>query len=313
GQWAAAVAGWASHNAVHRSAAGPDRNAEYLLYQTLVGAWPIEADRMVAYMEKATKEAKVHTTWSTPNEEYDAAVRDFVTSILSDDWFLDDMARFVAAEKVVEAGRVNSLAQAALLLTCPGSADLYQGTELWDHSLVDPDNRRPVDYEVRRRLLASLSGAGGGGGSGGVAAGGSVVAGGAGFGAAGGGGGAPAVGDDGAAKMWLIHRLLQDRRDRPEAYGPASGYEELAVEGPDRDHVVAFWRSGGVVTVVPRLAARFLSGSGGMGLAGVDAAVRLPGGEWAPVLAGGGSLSGTVRVDDLWAAFPVAVLRGAGQ
>ncbi len=225
GHWREAVERWAEHNDRHSRGGAPDRNTEYLLYQTLVGAWPIGADRVQAYMEKATKEAKVHTSWVSPNAEYDDAVRSFVAGILGDEWFVADLERFLAQQRIVEAGRVNSLAQTAILFTAPGFADLYQGTELWDHSLVDPDNRRPVDYAERQRLLARVSGDGD----------------------------PPPVDSSGAAKLWLIHRLLVDRRGRPEAYGPESGYRPLAARGERVDHVVAFWRTGGVVTVVPRL------------------------------------------------------------
>src|SRR5262249_29388239 len=147
----------------------PDRNDEYLLYQTLLGAWPAEPmtaegiasfrERVAAYMQKATKEAKVHTSWVNPNEEYDDAVRQFVFRVLPDspdDPFLKDL--LALQRKVAFFGCFNSLAQVLLKLTCPGVPDFYQGSELWDLSLVDPDNRRPVDYRRRRELLSALQG-----------------------------------------------------------------------------------------------------------------------------------------------------------
>ncbi|MDQ3758286.1 MAG: malto-oligosyltrehalose synthase, partial [Actinomycetota bacterium] len=145
-QWAAFARRWVRHGAV-------DANAQYLLLQTLVGAWPISVERAAAYMEKATKEAKVHTSWTDPDPDYDAAARALVEEWLGHDAFVADIG--VLVDLVRERGRVNSLAQTLLLLTAPGVPDIYQGTELWDDSLVDPDNRRPVDYEERRRLLAS--------------------------------------------------------------------------------------------------------------------------------------------------------------
>jgi (1->4)-alpha-D-glucan 1-alpha-D-glucosylmutase len=285
GPWRAAVTAWAERNARYWGEQEPDRNAEYLLYQTLVGAWPIETDRVVAYMEKATKEAKVNTSWVSPNPEYDEALSAFVTRILADQGFVAALEEFLAVNRVVHAGRVNSLAQMALLLSSPGVPDIYQGTELWDHSLVDPDNRRPVDYELRRKLLAAMACV-------------EMV------GEAGVDTGPPAVGDDGAAKLWLTHRVLADRRARPDAYGPASEYNSLTVDGPDRNHVVAFSRRGGLVTVVPRL---------GQALASAqrepDARLVLPPGSWTDVLSGA-RFDGAVSVAELWAAFPVAVLAG---
>ena len=146
GAWESAVVRWAEQNTAHKQDGWPDRNAEYLLYQTLVGAWPIEAGRAGAFMLKAAKEAKVHTSWTDPNAGYDDALSAFVTAVLADRDFVADLEAFLAEHRIVERGRVNSLAQTALMLTCPGVPDLYQGTEVWDVSLVDPDNRRPVDY-----------------------------------------------------------------------------------------------------------------------------------------------------------------------
>jgi (1->4)-alpha-D-glucan 1-alpha-D-glucosylmutase len=263
------VARWAAHNDRYRGNAMPDRNDEYLLYQTLVGAWPIEAERVLGYMEKATKEAKVHTSWVSPNPDYDEAVRLFVTGVMGDDWFRAGLERFLAEQHIVEAGRTNSLAQTALLFTTPGFADLYQGTELWDHSLVDPDNRRPVDYELRRRLLSQAEGCA-----------------------------PPPVDDTGAAKLWLVQRLLADRRQRPDAYGPSSGYQPVPVRGSRADHVVAFQRGGGVVTVVPRLTL-------GIGEWG-DTTATLPEGDWVDVLTEAPVASGEIAA--LLARFPVAVL-----
>jgi (1->4)-alpha-D-glucan 1-alpha-D-glucosylmutase len=276
GPWRDAVERWAAHNDRYRTGDAPDRNDEYLLYQTLVGAWPIEQERLRAYMEKATKEAKVHTSWVNGDTAYDEAVRSFVCSVTGDGWFTADLERFLAEHHIVQAGRINSLAQTALLFTAPGFPDLYQGTELWDHSLVDPDNRRPVDYGIRERLLATI------------------------------GDEPPAVDDSGAAKVWLIRRLLHDRRRRPEAYGTASGYEPLIVRGEKADHVVAGWRSRGVVTVVPRLPL-------GVGLARHwgDTVVELPPGPWGDVVTGAPAAGPEAAVGTLLVQFPVAVLAPA--
>jgi (1->4)-alpha-D-glucan 1-alpha-D-glucosylmutase len=143
----------------------PDSNEEYLFYQTLIGVWPLESmdeqgrqsfiQRIQEYMIKAIREAKVHSSWLNPNEEYEQAARDFVSGILTEDGaFVQDFTEFQAP--IARAGMFNSLSQTLLKITVPGVPDFYQGTEIWDFSLVDPDNRRLVDYEHRKRLLDSL-------------------------------------------------------------------------------------------------------------------------------------------------------------
>ncbi|HEX3922343.1 MAG TPA: malto-oligosyltrehalose synthase [Streptosporangiaceae bacterium] len=275
GEWERAVAGWADGNERHKRDGWPDRNAEYLLYQTLVGAWPIDVGRASAFMLKAAKEAKVHTSWTDPNARYDDALSAFVTAVLADRGFVAGLEEFLATRRLVELGRVTSLAQTALLLTCPGIPDLYQGTELWDLSLVDPDNRRPVDYERRRELLEHLAGAG------------------------------PeealARADEGGPKQWLIHRVLGHRRRHPGAYRPGSGYEPLHAHGHLARHVVAFARSGGLAVVVPRLVARLDTGWPGT-------VVDLPDGDWRDILTGDPVPGGPAPVATLLRRFPVAVL-----
>lgn len=145
----------------------PDRNEEYLLYQTLVGAWPLTppddreyrvfCDRIQGYMHKALREAKVHTSWVNPNQAHEDAVSRFIAALLDrsrPNLFLEDFLPF--QERIARYGACNSLAQVLLKITAPGIPDFYQGTELWDFSLVDPDNRRPVDYDLRAGLLADL-------------------------------------------------------------------------------------------------------------------------------------------------------------
>jgi (1->4)-alpha-D-glucan 1-alpha-D-glucosylmutase len=283
--WERAAGRWARRNERHKRGGWPDRNAEYLLYQTLVGAWPIDAARAREYMAKAVREAKVHTSWTDPDPGYDEAVGAFTDAVLADQGFVADLEEFLAGQRIVELGRVSSLAQTALLLTCPGIPDLYQGTEVWDLSLVDPDNRRPVDYAARARLLGALAGAGPEEALARAAAGG--------------------------PKLWLIHRLLGHRRRCPGAYGPGSGYRALPVSGPRAGHAVAFTRTGGqarapgLAVVVPRLVARL--GHGRRGAWG-DTTVRIPDGDWADVLTGDPVRGGPVSMDMLLRRFPVAVL-----
>jgi (1->4)-alpha-D-glucan 1-alpha-D-glucosylmutase len=169
-RWRRAVSRWSRVNAPHRTRTetgwAPDRNDEYRLYQILVGIWPPEGDpvtppfidRVVQYMLKAIREAKLHTSWINQNEAYDRAVEAFVRGALaSSSPFVASFAPF--ALEAARAGVVNSLAQCVLKMSSPGVPDLYQGTELWDLHLVDPDNRHPVDYELRRSHLASMASA----------------------------------------------------------------------------------------------------------------------------------------------------------
>ncbi len=153
-RWGQRVRAWRDQNARHRRGGWPDGVMEYLLYQTMVGAWPVEQSRMAAYMEKAAREAKLHTSWIDPSPEYESALLDFVAAVYADGSFVAAVEEFTAP--LVQPGRVTSLATALLKLTSPGVPDIYQGCELWTLSLVDPDNRRPVDYAQRRELLRRL-------------------------------------------------------------------------------------------------------------------------------------------------------------
>jgi (1->4)-alpha-D-glucan 1-alpha-D-glucosylmutase len=167
-RWYRAVRRWQDMNRDLKTAIedqpAPDSNEEYLLYQTLLGAWPLDAageppqpfvQRIQEYMIKALREAKIHSSWLNPDEEYEQAARDFISKILSpEDAFVRDFDDFQTP--IARAGMYNSLSQTLLKIAAPGVPDFYQGTELWDFSLVDPDNRRPVDYKHRKRLLDSL-------------------------------------------------------------------------------------------------------------------------------------------------------------
>ncbi len=172
GEWRIHVNRWGRLNRKYKTdiegQTAPDRNEEYLLYQTLIGAWPFTAlddegfrrfvERIQTYMSKALRESKVHTSWINPDLIYEEAVNRFIESILDrarPNPFLDDFLPF--QERIAEYGIWNSLSQVLLKITAPGIPDFYQGTELWDLSLVDPDNRRPVDYAKRIALLGELT------------------------------------------------------------------------------------------------------------------------------------------------------------
>jgi (1->4)-alpha-D-glucan 1-alpha-D-glucosylmutase len=280
-RWAEAVRRWFAHNARHRSGGVPDANTEYLLYQTLVGAWPLDVERAIATMEKAAREAKAHTSWTRPDPVWEAALRSFITAIAADDEFQRDLAELVAP--LVAPGRINSLAQTLLKLTAPGVPDLYQGCELWTSSLVDPDNRRPVDFALRRRLLARLP----------EASPEEVLAG----------------MEEGLPKLWLVRQALHLRRRRPHCFGPGADYRPLPAAGARAAHAVAFCRAGEVAVAVPRLAQGLAGGWG-------DTGIELPAGAgdrgsaaaWCNELTGERVAAGPCRLADLLARFPVALL-----
>ncbi len=291
-EWGRAVRQWAALNARHKQTfedgPAPDPNEEYLLYQTLVGAWPLEpcsdseyaafVARIQAYAFKALHEAKVRSSWVNPNTEYDAAVKEFIAKVLDRDGNAEFLAEFRPfQEKVARFGLVNSLAQTLLKLTAPGAPDTYQGTELWDFSLVDPDNRRPVDYDCRRKLLAEVQAANARDLTGNMA--------------------------DGRIKLFVTHRALVARRDNPGLFSEGE-YQPLVAEGSAADHVVAFARVRGgraAVVVVPRLTARLDEGWG-------DTRLSVPPGNWRCAFTGATrAFTDNVPVAEPFADFPVVL------
>jgi len=232
-EWERAVRRWFAMNAAHRrNGPMPAPGDEAMLYQMIVGAWPFEDGDLGAYTErlagwqlKALREAKLATDWTAPNLEYEDAARSFLYTIMSDAGFVAEARAF--ADRIGPAGAVNGLAQALLKLTVPGVPDFYQGAELWDLSLVDPDNRCMVDFPSRIAALDADR---------------SPVE-------------LAASWRDGRIKQAVIHRALAYRRSQPELFARGS-YQPLEVSGALADHVVAFTRSYKdvqCVVVVPRL------------------------------------------------------------
>lgn len=235
-------------------AMAPDAAEEVLFYQTLLGAaptWPLPReeqgtfrDRIVAYMLKATKEAKVNNSWTNHRPEYDEAITSFVDAVLAapaDDPFVEEFRRL--HRRVVRVGRLNALSQQLLKIASPGVPDIYQGTETWDLSLVDPDNRRPIDYDARKKLLGEIEARTD------RAAFARELA---------------ARPDDPRAKLFVTHHALLTRRADPELFRDGA-YVPLDVVGPRARHVVAFARvrDGRVAVVVaPRLVAGVLGERG---------------------------------------------------
>jgi (1->4)-alpha-D-glucan 1-alpha-D-glucosylmutase len=271
-RWATLVRAWSQNNEQYRTQFLPDRNLVYLYYQTIVGAWPIDARRMCSYLLKVAREAKQHTSWTSPNDEYEAAMKKFVEATMDDKQFMDSVEGLV--KELTPLGWVNSLSQTLLKLTVPGVPDIYQGSELWDLRLVDPDNRTKVDFETRRELLAQLQDL------------------------------KPAEAlarwNEGLPKLWMIHKALVVRAAHAEIFASGS-YAPITASGNKAEHVVAFARGGAIVTVVPRLIAT-LSGNW------ENTALEIPPGKWTNVLSGEVVAGGRIVMADLLRRFPVALL-----
>jgi (1->4)-alpha-D-glucan 1-alpha-D-glucosylmutase len=294
GEWAEQVRAWREAAAAHRSVL-LDPATEYLVWQTLVGTWgsggpgregsregggPISAERLLGYLQKATREAKLRTSWTSPDEAYEAAVHDFVVGVLGDEALLAALAAF--DQRIAPAVRVGVLGQKLVQLTMPGVPDVYQGTELVDLSLVDPDNRRPVDHNDRRARLARLDS-----------------------------GARPADLHD--EKLLVTARALRLRRARPDVFvGEGTAYAPVATS---TGSALAFARGVGdavdVVVVATRLQVA-LERNGGWG----QHTVALPEGRWREELTGAEVEGGTTALAELLADLPVALLvrveEGAG-
>ncbi len=323
--WCDAVTRWRALNAgARRDAEGvtvPDANEEYLFYQTLIGAWPFAMhggdaetafrDRITGYMRKALKEAKLHTSWINPHREYEDAMTTFIEAVLASAAFRDDFARFQAP--IARAAVATGLARTVLKIAAPGVPDFYRGTELWDLSLVDPDNRRPVDYVSRRAMLDDLDARAGRDRRALVR---ELLA-------------KPA---DGAIKLYVAASALRFRREHRELFDDGA-YVPLVALGERAPHVVAFARVAGeraVVAVAGRFFLRLAEAAardgddpaGGERGGGAQSAAarwrgtrlaldpRLPRGEYRDVLTGCGVTVGDepIAVDGVLADLPCALL-----
>ena len=243
-----------------------------LLWQATVAAWPIERDRLQAYAEKASKEAGVSTTWTDPGEAFEKRLRAAVDAVYDDDSVAELIGRI--ASRLDPAGWSNGLSMKLLQLTAPGVPDVYQGSELWERSLVDPDNRRPVDFARRRALLAQIDE-----------------------------GALPDIDETGAAKLLVVAKALRLRRDRPELF---TDYAPLTASGRAADHLIAFDR-GGAITLATRLPVR-LAEHGGWG----DTVVDVGSAPVIDVLTNREFQGGELRVADLLEHYPVALLTEVG-
>jgi (1->4)-alpha-D-glucan 1-alpha-D-glucosylmutase len=274
GRWRGAVHRWSRINSVFKTDNLPDRNTEYFLYQTLIGTWPISRERLLGYMEKAAREAKRQTSWTQQNKEFEDALRLFVEKILESREFVSDLEKMVA--RILAAGYVNGLAQTLIKHTAPGVPDTYQGTELWDLRLVDPDNRTPVDYELRMAMLRELQN-----------------------------GMKPEDIlrriESGLPKLWVVYSALTVRNGHPEWLGAGAACTPLQANGSKAAHLVGYLRGTAVAAIVPRWPLKLGDNWG-------NTSVELPRGRWKNVLTGDVVEGGRSRVQGLLQRFPVALL-----
>ena len=274
GQWRSFLKRWSRRNAEHKSQGLPDRNTEYFLYQTMIGAWPIAIDRMIQYMEKATREAKQHTSWTQQNREFEDALKNFIERLYGSQEFITAIEEFV--DRIIAHGRVNGLAQTLLKCTAPGVPDTYQGSELWDLHLVDPDNRGPIDYDTRRSMLSELQ------------AGMAVEE-------------IMKKMDSGMPKLWTLYCALNLRRNRPDWFGAGADFLPLMFEGKKMDHAIGYLRAGSVATIVSRWSLK-------LGGSWANTIVDLPGSLWRNLLTNETLRGGRIPVQDVLRRFPVALL-----
>ena len=299
GPWRHAVGGW--EDAQDGGVDLPSARDRAIAYQTVVGSLAADGsvtdgyvERLQDYLVKAAREAKVDTSWLEPDERYERSVRNFVTRLLGDGScrFAEEAAAWVTA--IGPAAATNALTLVTLRSTAPGVPDTYQGSETWAYNLVDPDNRRPVDFAALAGLLDGVAGVD----EDGVA---HLVQ----------------HWQDGAVKVHVTSRLLQLRRRYRRSF-EHSGYRPLGVSGDRSDHVVAFVREGDgepVVTVVPRLVyrlvgpGRFALGADAWGAVGIELGASLPG-RWRDALTGRSLVAtdGRLAAGDVLARLPVAVL-----
>jgi (1->4)-alpha-D-glucan 1-alpha-D-glucosylmutase len=271
-RWSEALHLWSQLNVNAWQNRLPDRHAEYLLYQTLIGAWPIDRDRAWAYMLKACREAKINTSWHEPNNSFEEKIRGFVGGVFDTPEFIASLERFI--EPLILPGRINSLAQTLIKMVAPGVPDFYQGTELWDLSLVDPDNRRPVDFDNRLQLMRRahrLSADD-----------------------------ALREWDSGMPKLWMTARILAIRRERVEYFSAENKYQPLVAQGAHLGRLLAFRRGENLIAVVPRFTMT-LAGEWG------DTRLPLPGGAWRNCFTEQ-VIQREISPGELFASFPVALL-----
>jgi (1->4)-alpha-D-glucan 1-alpha-D-glucosylmutase len=275
-------------NAARKKNGAPHANEELFLYQTLIGIWPLDErelpslpDRLQQYLEKAAREAKNHTSWIAPDHQYEEALLGFSAAILSDHEFRTDFLRF--QKRIAFYGFLNSLSQVVLKATAPGTPDFYQGTELWDFSLVDPDNRRTVDYARRRAMLQAVK---------------SV---------------SPDTllhrWEDGRIKMFVTCKLLEIRARHADLFRDGS-YEPIDA-GPNTIAFIRRHHNDVVLVAVPRLVAKVVK-PGKLPIGDVWANATLTtAGKWRNAFTGEEHEGGRILLSRLFSTLPMAAMERA--
>jgi (1->4)-alpha-D-glucan 1-alpha-D-glucosylmutase len=291
GAWAAAVSGWQArarelararpYDAASPDDQWPDARVEYLVWQTLAACWPIGGDRLLPYLTKAVREAKVHTSWTAPDEAYESAALDFARQALADEELRASIGAF--ADRIAPYAAANVLAQKLIQLTMTGVPDVYQGTEIDYQALVDPDNRRPADFPALDARLARIDAA-------------------------------PRQEQEpdslSDAKALVVSRALRLRREHPDWFGADAPQTPLFPSGPAADHAVAYLRGDQVAVVAPRLPVGLERSGGWRGTA-----LAVPRGLWRCVLTGRTydtdaetAAGNEIPLEDLTRSLPVALL-----
>jgi (1->4)-alpha-D-glucan 1-alpha-D-glucosylmutase len=280
--WTRHVKRWSRGNESLKKDGAPDANEELLIYQTLLGMWPLDdseeeavPDRLRTFLEKAAREAKTHSSWLLPDAEYERAMQDFAVGLLEHEAFAQSFRRF--QKRIAFHGAINALAQVVLKACSPGVPDFYQGTELWDFSLVDPDNRRPVDYERRTRMLASFRNADAG----------KLLR----------------QWKDGRVKLFVTAKVLEARKRHIDVFRSGT---YRAVDGGA--NCVAFTRGDSVLVAVPRLTTQLVKPPHfPVGDVWGETALAV-GGNWRNVFTGETVGGDQLALREVFATFPVAVL-----
>ena len=272
-KWISQVQKWLKINKDHTNKGLADKNTEYFLFQTLVGTWPISKERILKYMIKAVREAKVNTNWASPNKYYENRLEEYINRIFENKEFISSLEGFIA--ELIEYGRINSLAQITLKLTSPGIPDIYRGTEVWNNSLADPDNRRPFSINERKSILKRIEKMDCQ----------SILE----------------AYDEGLPKMFIIKKILEIRK-KDFSFNSRDSYREIRASGTCSDNVLSYIRGKNLIVVVPRLLLKIKK-------QWKNTKLNLPKGEWINIFSEKTFPSGAISVENILKDFPVAVLK----